>query len=62
MQILDPFRCKHVKINEKSKHFVRIPIEFKPLKPGDYVDRVLIRVDSIENPLTCVVIAICKSS
>ena len=62
MKILEPFNCKYTKIVAKSKHYIRIPIEFKPLVPGDYVDKILIRVDSIENPLVCKIRGKCKSS
>jgi hypothetical protein len=60
IQLMEPFSCKHVKVNVKPKHCVQIPIEFKPLLPGDYRDKVLIRVDSTEYPLSCVIKAKCK--
>ena len=60
MQLMEPFSCKHVKVNVKPNQYVPIPIEFKPLLPGGYRDQVLLRVDSTEYPLSCVIKAKCK--
>jgi hypothetical protein len=53
--ILEPFYCKHKEIRIIPKHYLKLPIEFRPKKTGDYVDKILIRVDKYDLPLTCLV-------
>jgi hypothetical protein len=62
MQLTEPFSCKRAKINAKPNYIIRIPLEFKPLLPGDFEDKVLIRVDSTGCTLSCVIRAKCKSN
>ncbi len=51
MPLMEPFSCKRAEVNAKPNFIVKIPIEFKPLLPGDNRDKVLIRVESTEYTL-----------
>lgn len=57
MQLMEPFYCKYLNKTEiNSKNYIKLPIEFRPrVNKKDYVDKILIRVDGYENPLTCVI-------
>ena len=57
--MIEPFFCKHVDLNIAPKHYVKIPIEFRPKAVGDYSDRVLFKVDIYEVPLSCTIKAKC---
>ena len=53
MNLMDPFYCKYSKIKINEKHYMKVPVEFRPRTRGEFVDKILIRVDGYENPLTC---------
>jgi hypothetical protein len=55
ISLIEPFYCKHPSIDIQPKHYIRVPIEFKPLTKGEYRDKVLIRIEGNEMPLSCVV-------
>ena len=61
INLIAPFHCKYFNKNMKidSNHYVKLPIEFRPRVKGEYVDKILIRVDGYENPLTCLIKAKC---
>lgn len=59
---MDPFYCKHLTISIESRHYIKVPIEFKPRVPGDYTEKILIRIDSTDVPLTCLLKAKCVHS
>ncbi|CAF0783597.1 unnamed protein product [Brachionus calyciflorus] len=60
--LMEPFCCKHADLMISSKHYIKIPIEFKPKSLGEYTDKILIRVDKYDVPLSCVVKAKCVQS
>lgn len=44
----------------QPKHFIRIPIEFRPKVPGLYNDKILLKTDQKSNPnITCELNAEC---
>jgi len=53
MSLLEPFKCKYPKVKLHQKHYLKLPIEFKPRVKGEYSDNLLIRVEGYENLLTC---------
>lgn len=55
MNVMDPFKCKYRKIKINQKHYMKVPIEFKPRIKGEYVEKILIRVEGYENTLSCLV-------
>lgn len=57
--LIEPFFCKHADLNIAPKHYVKIPIEFRPKAVGDYSDKVLFKVDIYEVPLSCTIKAKC---
>lgn len=59
MNLMDPFFCKYSKIKINEKHYMKVPVEFRPRIRGEYVDKILIRVDGYENPLTCKIKGTC---
>ena len=34
----------------QPKHFIRIPVEFRPQVPGRYADKILVKTDQKSNP------------
>ena len=62
LPIQEPFfinKTKHKQITVQSLHIIKIPIEFKPLMVNEYKDNIIVRVDSYESPLSCVVYGKC---
>lgn len=59
MSMIEPFYCKHSKVEVLKNHYTRIPIEFRPRVKGEYLDKILIRVEGYENSLSCLVKAKC---
>ena len=56
MQLMEPFYCRYLnKTVINSKNYIKLPIEFRPRIKQDYVDKILIRVEGYENPLTCII-------
>jgi hypothetical protein len=61
LNILEPFHCKHSQVNIDAKHYIKLPIQFRPRVAGDYIEKVLIKVDKSDVPLTCKLIAKCSA-
>ena len=55
LPIQEPFFIKHTKITIISMRCIKIPIEFKPTHVRDFKDKVLIRVEGYDSPLSCLV-------
>ena len=56
IQLMEPFYCLHLnKTVIDSKYSIELPLEFRPRIKQDYVDKILIRVEGCENPLTCII-------
>ncbi len=56
IQLMEPFYCLHLnKTVIDSKYSIELPLEFRPRIKQDYVDKILIRVEGYENPLTYIV-------
>ena len=53
--IMEPFFCKHLNTKIKAKHYIKIQVEFKPSTPGDYTDKIVIKVDAYDTPLSCII-------
>ena len=62
-RILEPFHCKYAgtTVNINSRHYVKVPVMFKPQMLGDYFDKIIIRVNNNET-LTCNLKARCVHS
>ena len=45
-----------------SMHYLKIPIDFKPRVPGDYIEKVLIKIENYDMPLSCIVKAKCVAA
>ena len=61
INLMNPFFTKHPSLMINNRHYVKIPIEFRPRVPGDYKDNILIRVDGHETLLSCVIKGKCVS-
>jgi hypothetical protein len=59
MPVLEPFFHKNTQTTIKSMHSVRIPITFKPTVCGEYKDKILIRVEGYDTPLSCLLLGKC---
>ena len=61
MLLIEPFHLnpKHKSLKIDKKHYMKVPIEFKPRIKGEYTDKVIIRVDGYDAPLTCLLKAKC---
>jgi hypothetical protein len=60
MKLMEPFYCKHVTLNLATRHYIKVPIEFKPKQTGNFVDKVMVRVEGIDAPLTCILKGRCN--
>lgn len=60
LPLVEPFYCKHLSLKVKSKHYVKVPIEFKPDRVGTYDDKVVIKAESIDCTMSCRLHAVCK--
>lgn len=56
---MDPFFCKYSKVKASPKHYLKVPIEFRPRTKGDYIEKIIIRVVGSDSMLTCTVKAKC---
>jgi hypothetical protein len=50
----DPFYCKYTDMRVNSKHYVKVPVEFKPKCLGDFSQRMLVKVEEYEMPLSSI--------
>ncbi|XP_023931341.1 centrosomal protein of 192 kDa isoform X1 [Lingula anatina] len=41
-----PFHVKHHNLKAKSRHYISLPVEFRPTSPGSYKSLVVLRVDT----------------
>ncbi|RNA18364.1 hypothetical protein BpHYR1_005342 [Brachionus plicatilis] len=57
--LIEPFFCKHAELSIAPKHYIKIPIEFRPKAIGEYSDKILIKIDIYEVPLSCTIKAKC---
>ena len=59
-RIMEPFHCKYAgtTVNVNSKHYIKVPVEFKPRVAGEYFDKIIIRANNSET-LTCTLKARC---
>jgi hypothetical protein len=55
IQLMEPFYCLLNKTVIDSKYSIKLPLEFRPRIKQDYVDKILIRVEGFENPLTYII-------
>jgi hypothetical protein len=59
LPLCEPFYCKHTEIPISSKHYIKIPVEFRPRRLGDYKERVIVRVSKYDAPLACTITGRC---
>ena len=50
----DPFFCKYTDMRVNSKHYVKVPIEFKPKYVGDFSQRMLVKVEEYDTTLSSI--------
>jgi len=62
LSLVEPFHCRHMSSKIDSMHYLKIPIDFKPRVPGDYIEKVIIRIENNEMPLSCIVKAKCVAA
>jgi hypothetical protein len=62
MTVMEPFYCKYEQLEIKASHFIRMPIEFRPRTPSDYVDNIIVRVDKKDVMLSCQLKARCVAA
>jgi len=59
LPIQEPFFLKHTKTTIISMRCIKIPIEFRPTHVRDFKDKVIIRVEGYDSPLSCLVAGRC---
>lgn len=59
LTIFEPFYLKHTEVEVKARHFIKIPIEFRPRSVGEFRDKLLVTYNKNEAPLTCTIVGRC---